>query len=454
MNLFSCDYLRPKHQVWDESQVVASSAFGSSEPSSSFSPYDPYAPDATCELSASFAPFAPYNPYAPNARCAPYAPWDPSLLLSLYKVLPAELNTQLQAYEQVKPDEWMTAHPFIWQIGSKSMQWIQVQVRPLSERVQLLYDQSLDPYGTWLKELKSDWKDLALDHEQELLFLWHIKQIDTWISAQQKAWQKQIQAEELADFQFELYEKQIKMSGEEREKPFKCTRFYDLELVFFQEHTFSLDKQQLKENPTPEYELECNNMNSTLNRVLADNFAQRQARLEGALGNFCANRAQRIGQFQSQNPQAAGMNNSSGQAFAPIAAVQYQSVEVPEAVIANNLMRRSQHRVFHSLYRKPTILECDRELFMFNVFMGILTLFCCPNIIVIVLTVGVCMLNFGFLVLMGRSDPLMRVVYIQQLKYLPFYQGTATVREVLNNHHATDNSILFKLLRKLKIIGY
>lgn len=443
MNLFFGDYLRHTYQVRYEAHVAASSVSDLSAafiPAAALAPYDPYEPSTSC------APYDPYVPYDLSALSALSAPCDPALLLSLYDSLPSQLNTQLQAYEQIKPDAWMTAHPLIWQIGSNSMQWIQVQVRPLRERVGLLDDLYLNPYGSWLMDLKNDWKDLPLDREQKLLFLWHIKQIDARILAQQAVWQEQIHAEELADFQFALYEKQVKKSGAERKKPFKCTKLYDLELVFFQEHTFSPDKQQLKEKPAPEYGVEGSDLNSTLNKVLADNFAQRQARLEGALGNFWANRAQRMGQFQSQHPQAAGMNNGSGQAFAQIAAAQYQSGEVPEAVIVNSLMRRSHHRVFHSLYRKPTILECDRELFMINVFMGILAVFCCPNIIVIILTVGICMLNFGFLVLMGRSDPLMRVVYIQQLKYLPFYQGTATVREVLNNHHATDNGILFKLL--------
>lgn len=85
------------------------------------------------------------------------------------------------------------------------------------------------------------------------------------------------------------------------------------------------------------------------------------------------------------------------------------------------------NKIFRFGWRHLLFLGADRELTIFlSLFCGII-IFYSFNIIVIIITVIIWFINMSFLKMMAKSDPLLRQVYRNHIKYKSIYLAKSTV---------------------------
>lgn len=83
------------------------------------------------------------------------------------------------------------------------------------------------------------------------------------------------------------------------------------------------------------------------------------------------------------------------------------------------------HIVYQALQQQQQILGCDRELTLLLCLICFSLSFCSASPQVAVVCLGIFAVGFYFLRMMGRSDLLLRKVFIRQLHYKHYYTAQA-----------------------------
>lgn len=86
------------------------------------------------------------------------------------------------------------------------------------------------------------------------------------------------------------------------------------------------------------------------------------------------------------------------------------------------------HKIYSALGRYPTIWGCDRELFIFNAMLSIGVIVLTVDLMASIISLGLGLLVFLLLFKMGEADPLMRYVYLRQLRYRRYYAAQGFMR--------------------------
>lgn len=85
------------------------------------------------------------------------------------------------------------------------------------------------------------------------------------------------------------------------------------------------------------------------------------------------------------------------------------------------------NKIYRFGWRPVFFLGGDRELtIILAMFCGII-MFYSFNIVVIIITMVIWFINMSFLKMMAKSDPLLRHVYINHIKYKSIYLAKSTV---------------------------
>lgn len=91
-------------------------------------------------------------------------------------------------------------------------------------------------------------------------------------------------------------------------------------------------------------------------------------------------------------------------------------------------MNESLQRVeiYGALNKPNLIFGCDRELILMSGVIAFALMFSGMTIISTVVGIFILMFNGFFLRLMAKSDPLMRFIFMRQIKYKKFYLARST----------------------------
>lgn len=85
------------------------------------------------------------------------------------------------------------------------------------------------------------------------------------------------------------------------------------------------------------------------------------------------------------------------------------------------------NKIYRFGWRPMLFLGADRELTIFlSLFCGII-IFYSFNIVVIIITVLIWFINMSFLKMMAKSDPHLRIVYRNHIKYKSIYLAKSSV---------------------------
>lgn len=83
-------------------------------------------------------------------------------------------------------------------------------------------------------------------------------------------------------------------------------------------------------------------------------------------------------------------------------------------------------RIHRALNRAPLLWGADRELVLVTGLMTVILIFVVLKIVTAILGVVLWSVVIGFLRMMAKADPLMRQIYIRQVKYRNHYRPTST----------------------------
>lgn len=100
--------------------------------------------------------------------------------------------------------------------------------------------------------------------------------------------------------------------------------------------------------------------------------------------------------------------------------------------------QRPEHKIYSALGRKPQILNCDREVFMFNVLICIGFIVLSANLWIALCVCVFGLFNFFLLFKMGECDHMLRQVYFRQIKYKPYYLAQGNVRTISTKRYKTS----------------
>ncbi len=91
-------------------------------------------------------------------------------------------------------------------------------------------------------------------------------------------------------------------------------------------------------------------------------------------------------------------------------------------------MTESLHRVeiYGALNKPNLIFGCDRELILMSGVIAFALVFSGMTIVSTLVGIIILLFNGFFLRLMAKSDPLMRFIFMRQLKYKKFYLARST----------------------------
>lgn len=85
------------------------------------------------------------------------------------------------------------------------------------------------------------------------------------------------------------------------------------------------------------------------------------------------------------------------------------------------------HKIYRFGWRPTLFMGADRELtILLSMFCGI-AIFYSFNIVIILITAGIWLFNMQLLKMMAKSDPLMRKVYRNHIKYNSIYLAKSTI---------------------------
>ncbi len=92
-------------------------------------------------------------------------------------------------------------------------------------------------------------------------------------------------------------------------------------------------------------------------------------------------------------------------------------------------MEKPREILIHQSANRPhLLLGCDRELVLFAALMSAMLMFALVTWWGIVAGIALWITAVAVLSRMGRSDPMMRQVYIRHVKYRPFYPAKGRIR--------------------------
>jgi type IV secretion system protein TrbD len=91
-------------------------------------------------------------------------------------------------------------------------------------------------------------------------------------------------------------------------------------------------------------------------------------------------------------------------------------------------MEKPRELLIHQSANRPhLLLGCDRELVLFAALMSAMLIFALVTWWGVAAGVGFWIASVAVLSRMGRSDPMLRQVYIRHIRYRPFYPAKSRV---------------------------
>lgn len=93
------------------------------------------------------------------------------------------------------------------------------------------------------------------------------------------------------------------------------------------------------------------------------------------------------------------------------------------------------HRIYSALGKRPMIWGCDRELFIFNAMLSVGVIVLTFNFVASFMSLSLGLIVFFLLAKMGQADPMMRYVYLRQLRYKRYYLGHGQLRTLPSKNY-------------------